>query len=75
LFLTKDTTNRLVPLTDKLEIIRRLLAVVIKPLVTVEWWRKTLDVIEIVASEAPCYEMRFDKSGAIVDVLKRDLSL
>lgn len=74
LFLTKDTTNRLVPVTDKSDIVRRLLAVVIKPLVTADWWHKTLTVIETIANEAPCYEMHFDKSGQIVDVLMEQLT-
>jgi hypothetical protein len=38
----------------------------IKPLVTKDWWEKTLDLIEIVVREVPCYEMEFDQSGEIV---------
>jgi len=33
---------------------------VTKPFVTADWWHKTLDLIERMASEVPCYEMRFD---------------
>ncbi|PKO20244.1 MAG: hypothetical protein CVU38_21160 [Chloroflexi bacterium HGW-Chloroflexi-1] len=54
------------PASDRREITRRLLACVIKPFVTADWWHKTLDLIEQMAREAPCYVMRFDKSGAIV---------
>jgi hypothetical protein len=72
-FIEKDTQNLLIPLTDRSDVIRRLLACVIKPFVTAEWWNKTLSVIELLAAEVPAYEMRFDKSGAIVPLL-RDLA-
>ncbi len=68
-FLEKAAENSLSPLTDRQEIRRRLLACVIKPFITTEWWEKTLDVIERLAREAPCYRMRFDKTGKIIDNL------
>jgi MoaA/NifB/PqqE/SkfB family radical SAM enzyme len=74
LFLVKDTKNQLIAITDKAEVSRRLLACLIKPFVTAEWWQKTLTVIEQIANEVPCYEMHFDKSGQIVDVLRRELT-
>jgi hypothetical protein len=45
---------------------RRLLVCVIKPFVSADWWEKSLDLIERMAGEAPCYEMRFDQSGEII---------
>ena len=39
---------------------------VLKPFVTADWWTKTLDIIGRMAREAPCYVMRFDKSGEIL---------
>jgi hypothetical protein len=38
LFLRQDTRNELVPLTDRKAIWRRLLATLIKPMVTAAWW-------------------------------------
>jgi MoaA/NifB/PqqE/SkfB family radical SAM enzyme len=73
LFLEKATENTLTLLTDRREITRRLLACVIKPFVTANWWHKTLDLIERMAPEIPCYAMKFDKSGEIVPKLA-DLS-
>jgi MoaA/NifB/PqqE/SkfB family radical SAM enzyme len=73
LFLEKAAENTLAPLNDNREIIRRLLACVIKPFVTADWWNKTLDIIERMACEVPCYLMRFDTSGTIVRDL-RELS-
>ncbi|MBC8446556.1 MAG: hypothetical protein H8D78_02290 [Chloroflexi bacterium] len=71
LFLEQAPENRLLPLDDRQEIVRRLLACLIKPFVTADWWEKTLDLVEQMARELPCYVLRFDKSGAIVEELVR----
>jgi MoaA/NifB/PqqE/SkfB family radical SAM enzyme len=70
-FIEKANENTLTPLTDSREIMRRLLACVIKPFVTADWWHKTLDTGERMAKEVPFYVMRFDKSGEIVGELRR----
>jgi MoaA/NifB/PqqE/SkfB family radical SAM enzyme len=70
LFLEKAPENRLVPLESKREILPRLLACLIKPHVTTEWWDKMLPLMERLADEVPCYDLRFDKSGRVVDLLK-----
>jgi len=72
LFLRRATTNRVAPLADGQEILRRILPCVIKPLVSADWWKKTLDVIEKIVEEVPCYVVEFDKGGAVVALL-RDL--
>jgi hypothetical protein len=69
LFLQQDTRNEIVPLTDRKEIWRRLLATLIKPMVTAKWWQKELDVLEQIVQEVPCFTMKFDKSGKIVSEL------
>jgi uncharacterized Fe-S cluster-containing radical SAM superfamily protein len=66
LFLRQSKENRIDPLTDRAAARRELLGTIIKPFVTADWWHKSLDTIEHIAKEVPCYEMRFDKSGAIV---------
>jgi hypothetical protein len=70
-FIEKANENKLIPLTDRKEIRRRLLACVIKPFVTADWWKQTLDLIENMATKVPCYQMRFDKSGEVVETLNR----
>jgi hypothetical protein len=70
LFLNQSTENRLIPLLDRAEIVRRTLPYIIRPFVTADWWGKTLDVIEALAQAVPCYEMWFDKSGAVVPLLR-----
>jgi radical SAM protein with 4Fe4S-binding SPASM domain len=68
-FLEKSEENNIISLYDKKEIVKRLLPCIIKPFVTSDWWEKTLTVIEKVSSEVPCYILRFDKSGKIVEKL------
>jgi hypothetical protein len=69
LFLQQDTRNEITPLTDRKEIWKRLLATLIRSMVTAEWWQKELDVLEQIVKEVRCYAMRFNKSGAIVSEL------
>jgi hypothetical protein len=69
LFLKQDRENKIEPLTDRKKIWRTLLATLIRPMVTAEWWQKELDILERIVHEVPCYTMHFDKSGAIVEEL------
>ena len=70
-FIEQANENSITLLTDRKEITRRLLACVIKPFVTADWWHKTLDVIGELSNEPDCYLMRFDRSGEIVGELKK----
>jgi len=71
LFLDKDSENRLELLNDRSQITKRLLACLIKPLITAEWWEKMLLLIEKISSEIPCYVLHFDKSGKVGGLLKQ----
>jgi len=71
-FLQKSMNNRLIPMTDSIEGRNRLLACLIRPVKTPEWWEKTLPLINEAAGSIPCYLMQFDKSGKIVSIV-RDL--
>jgi MoaA/NifB/PqqE/SkfB family radical SAM enzyme len=71
LFLKQDKKNGIEPLTDRKKIWRNLLATLIRPMATAEWWQKELDILERIVQEVPCYTMRFDRSGAIVAELRR----
>jgi hypothetical protein len=68
LFLEQAAENCLVPLRDSRDIGRRLLAHLIRPLVTAEWWEETLDLVEDM-THIPCFVLRFDQSGRAVDLL------
>jgi MoaA/NifB/PqqE/SkfB family radical SAM enzyme len=71
LFLEQSADNEIVPLTDRKLIWQRLLATLIRPMVTADWWHKEMDVLERIVDEVPCFTMRFDKSGAIVPELEQ----
>jgi hypothetical protein len=73
LLLEQASTNRLLPIEDRRELLRRLPFLIIKPLVTADWWEKTLDLLEMILREVPIYRLQFDKSGAVVDVLRSQL--
>lgn len=69
LFLEQHQRNQIELISDRRLAWKRLLATLIKPMVTADWWNQEMDVLEAIISEVPCYTMRFDKSGAIVDQL------
>jgi MoaA/NifB/PqqE/SkfB family radical SAM enzyme len=71
MFLEQAPENQLVPLKDRQAILRKVLACLIRPFVTSDWWEKTLTLVEQIAREVDCYTLRFDKSGRVVDVLER----
>jgi hypothetical protein len=68
-FLVKSKQNRLVPIEDRREILIRLTACLVRPLLTADWWEKSLSLVEQIAREIPCYQMEFDKSGDIFNYL------
>ncbi|HNQ50754.1 MAG TPA: radical SAM protein [Candidatus Omnitrophota bacterium] len=68
-FLHKSGKNEIERISDPRIIARHLLAVVIKPFVTADWWDKTLGLIDMIARDVPCYDLRFDKSGRIAKIL------
>ncbi|MFB0564458.1 MAG: hypothetical protein ACETWK_02115 [Candidatus Aminicenantaceae bacterium] len=70
LFLHKDGENRLVQHNSKRDAVSKLLPCLVKPLVTADWWEKTLALVEMIVGEVPCYSLCFDKTGRVEDVLK-----
>jgi hypothetical protein len=70
LFLEKAKTNRLIPIEGPKEILKRILPLLIKPLVTGDWWDKTLAVVEKLVHEVPAYRMQFDQSGEIKGIIR-----
>jgi len=69
-FLKKSKYNRIVPLNDKKILVKNMLSCVVRPLVTKDWWQKTLDLVDEVITSIPCYELYFDKSRKVVNFLK-----
>ena len=70
LFLEKAGANELIPISDKMERIGKILSYVVRPLVDAGWWEKTLDLAEMIADEVPAYRLRFDKSGGVQEVIQ-----
>ncbi|MFH1441168.1 MAG: radical SAM protein [Candidatus Omnitrophota bacterium] len=70
LFLEKAKSNRLIPLTNNHDKIRRILSCLIKPFVTADWWDKTLTLVEKISQEIPCYRIQFKKDKQIKELLK-----
>jgi MoaA/NifB/PqqE/SkfB family radical SAM enzyme len=71
MFLEKASANELISVTDKMDRLGQVLSHVVKPLVTADWWEKTLALAQRIAAEVPAYRMRFDRSGGVVDLLKQ----
>ncbi len=57
--------------TTRMAVWQRLLATLIRPMVTAEWWHEEMDVLERIADQVPCATMRFDRSGGIVPELEK----
>ncbi len=74
--LEKAECNELLPLYDRSVIRHKLLACLIKPLVTADWWEKMLTLVEQMSREIQFYTVKFDKSGgitpAIMDICQRE---
>jgi len=47
-----------------------LLACLIKPLLTADWWESMLSLLGGLASQVPCYTLHFDRSGKAVNLLR-----
>lgn len=70
LLLEQSDENRLIPIMDRREIVRILPFLIVKPLVTADWWEKTLDLVGQIAREVPVYRLRFQKSERVLDALQ-----
>jgi hypothetical protein len=70
-FLEQAKQNRLIPMEDKRQRFKKLLPHLIKPLETRDWWEKMLNLTGKIAGSVPCYFLEFDKSGGILDLLRK----
>lgn len=70
-FLEKAKENRATLIEDKKEMTKRLLACLIRPFVTADWWEKMLSLIEKIATEVPGYRLEFEKDKKVADLLER----
>jgi len=70
-FIEKDVKNKIVQITDKKQISKKMLEYIIKPFVTTDWWNKTLCLIDSMVNENKFYMLYFDKSGKVVEILNK----
>jgi hypothetical protein len=75
MFLEQSSQNCLILMDNKREIVQKLLAFLIKPLVTADWWEKMLTLVEKMARVVPCYTLQFNKSLKVIDILEDLLSV
>lgn len=73
-FLEKSDGNALISVNENSIGLKILLACLIRPLATSEWWGLSMDLITDVLKTIPCWKLKFDKSGEVLDLL-RNLSL
>ena len=71
LFLDQAKQNRLIPIEDKRQRFKKLLSYLIKPLETRDWWDRMISLVQRIANEVPCYSLQFDKSGGVIDLLRK----
>ncbi len=69
-FLEQSKVNGLVPITDKKLIFHKLLACLIRPVVTYDWWDNSLNTITSISNEISCWILKFDKSGKVLGLIK-----
>jgi hypothetical protein len=71
-FLEQSRDNRAVRL-ERQDVVRQLPLYVVRPLLTADWWAKTLDLVGVIASQVPVYRLELDTSGAVKDVVRHIL--
>lgn len=69
-FLEQAKKSQILPIKNKQEKIRKLLACLIKPVDTADWWSKMLALTETIVKEVPCYSLQFNTSGDIIEELE-----
>lgn len=67
--LKQKPTNSITKINDRTTAIQYLLLTLFRPFMSATWWAKTLEMIDLLVKEIPIYEMSFDKSGGIIQIL------
>ena len=68
-FLVQSDDNKIEPIREKKIVISKLLAFLIKPLQVSSWWELTLDLIEKIVEEVPCYNLHFRRDSDVKNIL------
>jgi hypothetical protein len=70
MFIEQAEENQILLLEDRFEVTKRLVPRIIRPIESTEWWDKTLTIVNDIVLEVPCYIVRFDLTGRIVEQLE-----
>ncbi len=65
LFPEQANRNEIAPLSLPNDAHLRLLATLVRPLATADWWEKELDILRQLLAETPCHRLRFDLTGRL----------
>jgi hypothetical protein len=74
MFLEQAQQDLIIPIENKSEVTKRLLPCILRPVESIDWWDKTLNIVGEIANKVPCYRIRFNLNGRIIDHLM-DMSL
>lgn len=70
-FLNQHAENTILRVEDDEQSLQRLLACLIRPLETKDWWEKSLDLLDQIIDQIPCYNLYFNKTGEIKEQLNK----
>jgi len=73
-FLRQAPINRIERVADPKAVLANFLPRLVRPLVSADWWERALELAGAIVRDVPFYDLSFDKSGAIVDVLEELLA-
>jgi hypothetical protein len=68
-FLTQSHRDHLTPIQDETVCFERLLACLIRPLETRDWWEHSLDFLTRLSRHVPCWNLEFTKNGNPCDMI------
>ncbi len=68
-FLQQSDVDQIEPLDDQVRVFESLLACLIRPLETRDWWEKSMEFLTMVSEEVACCNLKFTKNGEVVDLI------
>ena len=71
-FLKQSKHTRLLPIQENSAVIKTLLACLIRPLGSKEWWHRSMLFLNDVSKAIPCRTLEFNKSGDVLNILQEN---
>jgi len=73
-FLEKSSINAIEPITDKKTFVTKLIACLIRPISTSDWWNNSLDLLTDLSKSVPAYNLKFNKDPEIINLIKQSVN-